>query len=357
MTSRFELLPRRPGPYRRHGLIAISELLVLICILAGLLWLGSQLMASTGESLSATADTKSSSERCVYRISLDQSGKRLWVYRPREGLKQIQLATKEVEQSLPFSAANQLVVSHDADGLTTVICDMEGNVTRHRAGEETLVAQINSFNDMPVDASVHGNVALCLSQCGRIVGWKRDDSGVQSVQFALPAGPPLLRIRILSSGDRVAAARSNGVVSFHDSVTGAVAGPELNVGAECTSFAWSDDDRLLAFTTVDGHLRVMRLAEQSIICEANVCSVASARPTSLVISPDSRLIAVAMNVRKDIQLLNMESGEVVGNLIGHDGIVRTMQFGPGSDCLYSGSYDGTVREWSVTSKLMIAVLD
>lgn len=355
----------RPGFLRvdpkrdpRPGLIAISEMLVLICILASLLWIGTQVMAAvTGDKLSAAGGTKGSNEHCVYRISLDQQGSRLWVYRPRESLTQVNLVTNEMEQSLPFSNGSQLVVAHSRDGLTTMICDMEGNATLHRIGEETLVNRIKPGNDMIVDACINHDIALCLSLYGQISGWKRGPGGVQPIRFDLPGGAPAIRLHISHAGCRLTVARLDGTVSFHDPVTGTIVEPEWNVGNECHTFAWSEDERLMAWTTAPGRLQVMQMADRRIIFDGDTGANSSVRPTSLVISPDSRLIALSLNIQKNVQLWNVESGEMIGNLNGHEGIVRSLQFSPNAERLYTGSYDGTVREWSLASKSVVRVVE
>ena len=358
MSFRPGILRDQPKRDPRRGLIAISEMLVLVCILASLLWIGTQVMAAvSGDYLAATVDTKGSNEHCVYRISLDQQGSRLWVYRPRQSLTQVNLVTNEVEQSLPVSNGSQLVVAHSRDGLTTMICDMEGNATLHRIGEETLVNRIKSGNDMIVDACINHDIALCLSLNGQISGWKRSPGGVQPIRFDLPAGAPAIRFHISHAGSRLTVARLDGTVSFHDSIMGTIVEPELNVGNVCVIAGWSDDERLMAWMTSAGRLQVMQMADHRIIFDGDTGANASVRPTSLVISPDSRLIALSLNVQKNVQLWNVESGEMIGHLNGHEGIIRSLQFSPNSERLYTGSYDGTVREWSLDLKSVMRVVD
>jgi WD40 repeat protein len=69
-------------------------------------------------------------------------------------------------------------------------------------------------------------------------------------------------------------------------------------------------------------------------------------PSSLVFSPDSRLMIIGQSDGR-ILLVDVETFDIVTTLEGHRGSVDHLVFSPNGRYLISGSADGTVRVWGV----------
>jgi WD40 repeat protein len=350
----------------RQGLVAVSEVLVMAIVVTGLFALASQLTIAINSDATSASKSNACSDRGVYRVSIDGDGRRMWVYRPREGIVHMELATSEIEQSLPLSGREISTVAHSRDGSTTLLCGLDGTAVMFCDGHDVEFAEVGQSSEMIVDAAVshNGSISLCITSTGKVLGWIREGSEVRNFVYNLPIGSPILRTGLNSAGTQLYVARIDGVVTFHSPETGSSAACELNVdekwraGGECTTFTWSDDERLFGLATSAGRVRVYELATGRVVCDGSVENAFSTtRPTTMAISPDGQRLAVATNTCTVISLWDLRSGEPTARLHGHDGIVRTLQFSPKSDMLYSGSYDGTIREWSMHSNSQLRILE
>jgi WD40 repeat protein len=351
----------------RGGFIALGEMACVVILLAGLFWLLCGFMAAiTNNPTSSSSQTSGCTDRCVYRMTLDREGRRLWVNRPREGIMQLNLATSGVEQSLPLMGMELAAVAHSRDGSTTLLSGIDGTVIRYRHGEIAGVAQVLLVDDVIADATVShdGEMAACVTTKGRVFGWSRSGADTPDIDYSLSPGARIVRIGFNGNSHRMYVARTDGTVSFHRPATGAPDGTDLlhqhDVGSktDCVAFAWSENGRLLAVACSDGHIETRDVATGRIIFEDTLrIGDVPTRPMSLAISPDGQWIAAAANHSPIIRIWNLQTGKPSGGLKGHVGMVRVLQFSPVGNHLYSGSYDGTIREWSLATNSELRIVD
>jgi WD40 repeat protein len=348
----------------RRGIIALSELVVMMSILVCLLWLGSLLVTSMKGGPLAAATTKACSIHSVFRISLIPANRSVWIYRPREGVMQVNLDSGEVERSLSNSHAAIAVVAHSADGSTSLLGMLDGSLALFQDGEDALTADCGEHEDQIVDAVIshNGSVVACATMQGQVFGWSL--SGGRMIPFAYRLEPHgvIMRLGMNPSGSTLLVASTAGRITFHDPATGVPNRAELTVddtwrkGEDCTVFAWSHDERVLGIGAASGCVRTYELATGRVTCEGTIeNSGVATRPTAIAVSDDGTQIAMASNTSPEISV--WIHGEYSGRLKGHDGIVRSLQFDPAGSHLYSGSYDGTVREWSMNDRSISRVVD
>lgn len=350
----------------RRGLVAISEVLVMVVALVGLFWLGSQLIASVANVPASAAKVSSCSDRRVYRILTEKDGQRLWVYRPNDGIVRIELATKEIDLTLPLSGIEVTAVSHSSDGSTTLLCGLNGSVMLFHGNQEAKTSRIAKENDFVLEAVVseNGSTAVAVAMSGQVIGWRQSSTEPEEFSYTLDDHSNIVRCSLDAAGTRLSVARQSGEVTFHEPTTGVAIGKPLPAdddwrqGAECIGFTTSVDEQYLGVVTSSGKLRVYDLASHEVVFQsAHAKSTSASRVTAFAISPDAKLIAMATNTTTEIQLWNLETGEHEQYLSGHSGIVRSVQFSPVMNRLYSGSYDGTVREWSLDSLKQLRIID
>jgi WD40 repeat protein len=70
---------------------------------------------------------------------------------------------------------------------------------------------------------------------------------------------------------------------------------------------------------------------------------------SLALSPDGSVLAVGYQ-DGSVRLWNMDNGEQLAVLKGHEGRVMSLAFSPDGTLLASGGTDGTVRLWGVVGE-------
>jgi len=329
-------------------------------MLASLFWMVTLLMAPVTDVANPLA-SKAISDRPVYQISLDRDGNRLWVYRRYSGVERMNLTTGDVDRSLPIEEMELAQVAHSRDGSTSLLCGMDGTLLLYRDGEETRLARIIQQNEMIVGASVSqdGAVAVCMTSRGQVHGWRRDGSEVREFAYDLPLESALLSIHLSSNGRQLFVAQHAGTVSSHCPETGIPDGIAIRIGEACVTHAWSADDRLMGAVTSTGKMAVYELPTGRIAFERLLddCRGAYDGNPVMVISPDGRNIAVTADFFRVIRIWDMKTGQPPRELLGHDGMVRTLQFAPSADRLFSGSYDGTIREWSLETYSQLRVVN
>lgn len=359
--------PARPNHHmplhRRHGLVAVNELLIVVAILGVMFWLVSQFIETTTDGPHAPGvRPDASSDRCVYRISLDDDQERLWIYRPREGLVQINLETKEIERSVLLTNGVS-TIAHSLDGQSTLVCGVDKTIVWSRHGETPLVTHLEEGIDMVIEAAVskHGETAACVSVSGKVSAWVKKGSETLELRLAINSKSNVAKIGLNPSGTRMFVGLFDGSVKFFDIDSEFTLVKEMRIdpkpGVECSMFVWSDDEQSLVSFDSDGTIRVHNVPTGELVMKSRLPqSGGYCRPMALVFSRDGRYVAMSTNVSPDIHVWDVETGRMTGELKGHLGIVRTLQF-PTPDRLYSGSYDGSVREWNLKTFSQAQVID
>jgi WD40 repeat protein len=101
------------------------------------------------------------------------------------------------------------------------------------------------------------------------------------------------------------------------------------------SVAVSCDGQILTIGSGDNIIRVLSLPTEELL--------RIVKGHSLAISPDGQTLATSQD--KTIMIWNLLTGELLCNLRGHSGSVRTLSFSTNGRLLASGSYDKTIRIW------------
>ncbi|MBD2504474.1 WD40 repeat domain-containing protein [Anabaena azotica] len=74
---------------------------------------------------------------------------------------------------------------------------------------------------------------------------------------------------------------------------------------------------------------------------------------AVAISPDGNNLAVGIRDNA-IKLWNVSNGQLIYNLIGHTGEVKTVAFSPDGKQIASGSQDGSVKLWNISTGKVIS---
>ena len=72
--------------------------------------------------------------------------------------------------------------------------------------------------------------------------------------------------------------------------------------------------------------------------------------TDLAIDPSAEVVCASSHDSFDIHLWNVQTGQLLDRLSGHEGPVSTLSFTPDGSTLASGSWDRTIRLWSIFSR-------
>jgi len=328
----------------------------MLIIVAGMMWLVCRVLEIVTDVPNAAATKRGLG---VHRIWVDHAEQYMWVYRPRDCIVQLNLATGNVEISLPAWGDEIAHVAHCNDGPTALVCGHDGTVTLHRDGEEQKVAKASSNAGLPLAPllSEDGSVALFVTALGHVRGWSRNGTDVREFNYATDSPSKALHAGLNSTGRRLFIARDDGVVSFYASETGVQDQTDLHVGVGCCACAWSEDEQLFVAVRRDGFFQVHLTETGRVHWEGHIGSRCDfCARNRLKVSPDGRLIAVSTNLNT-VAVWDLMAGKTVGQLCGHNGLVCTMQFSRDSRRLFTGSYDNTIREWSLESYAQMRIIN
>lgn len=72
--------------------------------------------------------------------------------------------------------------------------------------------------------------------------------------------------------------------------------------------------------------------------------------SAIAYAPDGTRLAVASSI--GIWIYDVETGETLDLLVGHNDVVHSIAFSPDGETVISGSPDGTVLLWELTPKFL-----
>jgi WD40 repeat protein len=125
---------------------------------------------------------------------------------------------------------------------------------------------------------------------------------------------------------------------------------------------FSPDGSFLAASTGKGTLLMWDIAKQMKGSVLTISSNDLVHINSIAFSPDGKLLATTgsndgHNIKYDLGLLDVASGETLFILEGHSSDTLRVNFNPDGQVLASTSRDGTVRLWDVETGKSLAILD
>jgi len=320
-------------------------------------------------SLKVSARTFSADRRAISHIRTGRpgagttGGRTRPDQRPSEGAVQIDTPTGETVRVLALAGLDISAMAHARLNATSLVCTSDGTLILFREGQEAHIVELKLDHEMIVDAAIsdHGEIAACVTTGGNVFGMRTTSGSIETFQMHVGGTLPVMRIGVSHTGSRLLVAMIDGTVSFYDAttlgLTRTLSPLEHYAGIEHVAFAWSDDERSLAVASANGLIHVIDLESETCVRTVRLNLPQSAsRMTALAISCD-RQVAVSSNTFFDILMLDMNTGLETGRLEGHTGIVRSIEFSPDEQRLYSGSYDGSVREWRPEGLQFVRMVD
>jgi len=336
--------------HRRAGLLAATEITVVVAVLAILYWAGSRLISLPDDEMAAhAAMSRACSDRPVYRLAMEETENRLWMFRSSQEVTGLNLTSGQVDKSRSSPGVPLTTVAHSRDGTTSLLVTQDHSICLNREGNDPVWEESSGESSMLVDAAVSndGSVALVASSHGTVRGWNVIDTRAEAFEYRLPNPQTLVRMCLDGDGLRLFAAFSDGSVSLHEAMTGKTLWDSLKMNRKCTAAVWSEDGRRIAVATADGAIELIdatsgrRVWHPKSDLQHELVYV-----TALAISPDGRWLA-AGGLSTRCLVWDVTAPDVVRKLSGHDGLVRAIAFSPHAESLFTGGLDGTVREWSL----------
>jgi WD40 repeat protein len=278
-------------------------------------------------------------------------------------------ATWEEEMVLSGESLSAISLAFNSDGSYLAVGNTTGEI------------QLWYVNLQRVDATLYGHDTwvnaldfspgdnFLVSGSGALYLANSDDGGDQTIRlwFVLPVSEareaivltpedePLgagLSASFSPDGALVAAGITNATVHLWG-VESKTEYAVLDEYAWCDDLIFTPDSSRILFAANDG-VRVWNI-ESAIETHGYIPEYVLIAPLeeeefifSLALSPDGEVLAVGYQ-DSTVRLWNMESGEQLIVLEGHEGRVVSLAFSPDGTLLASGGADGTVRLWGVAA--------
>ena len=150
------------------------------------------------------------------------------------------------------------------------------------------------------------------------------------------------------SGDRIITASDDGKIKVWDTASGfcIVTFTEHTSGVTACEFARRGN--VLFTASLDGSVRAFDLIRYR--CFRTFTAPKRLSFSSIAVDPSGEVVAAGSLDDFDVHIWSVQTGQLLDQLSGHEGPVSSLAFAPNGGNLISGSWDRTVRIWSVFSR-------
>lgn len=147
------------------------------------------------------------------------------------------------------------------------------------------------------------------------------------------------------SGDRIITCADDGKLKVWDTASGfcIVTFTEHTSGVTACEFAKRGN--VLFTASLDGSVRAFDLIRYR--CFRTFTAPKRLSFSSIAVDPSGEIVAAGSLDDFDIHIWSVQTGQLLDQLNGHEGPVSSLSFAPNGGNLVSGSWDRTVRIWSV----------
>ena len=354
---------------RRAGILVVKELMLLLICLVSLFSLGAKsldwLVVDDVHVAAHARLSRVASLNYVSRLATDREGTTLWICRPLRMVSQVNLESGETEQGIVTEGRKLSRIAHSQNNSTTLLVWAEGEAELYRHGllSSPISLLVRSRGEsFVIDAGVSadGTIAVFVSQNGEVQGWLDRESATEVFCYSLPTSSAVSRACLDPQGRRLFVAREDKTAGIHEVLTGVDQKSPLKLPAVCTSAVWSADGSSILVATQDGSISLLDAVSGQTQWQGKLNTTdlpKFAWADSIAISRDGTQVAAASSHSKLINVWNRNSAAAPHSLAGHEGVIRSLEFGHDSQTLYSGSLDGTVREWSLASYTQRRIID
>lgn len=150
------------------------------------------------------------------------------------------------------------------------------------------------------------------------------------------------------SGDRIITCADDGKVKVWDAASGfcIVTFTEHTSGVTACEFARRGN--VLFTASLDGSVRAFDLIRYR--CFRTFTAPKRLSFSSIAVDPSGEVVAAGSLDDFDVHIWSVQTGQLLDELSGHEGPISSLAFAPNGGNLVSGSWDRTVRIWSVFAR-------
>lgn len=147
---------------------------------------------------------------------------------------------------------------------------------------------------------------------------------------------------------RIITGSDDGLIKIWDLHSGFHIATFTEHSSAVTSSRYSKSGNILFTSSLDGSIRAWDMLRYRNFRTFTAPTRLSF--TDLAIDPSAEVVCASSQDSFDIHLWNVQTGQLLDRLSGHEGPVSTLAFTPDGGTLASGSWDRTIRLWSIFSR-------
>ncbi|KAG9880756.1 periodic tryptophan protein-like protein 2, partial [Aureobasidium melanogenum] len=189
-------------------------------------------------------------------------------------------------------------------------------------------------------------LAFGASQLGQLLVWEwQSESYILKQQGHFDS---MNSLTYSPSGDRIITCADDGKIKVWDVASGfcIVTFTEHTSGVTACEFAKRGN--VLFTASLDGSIRAWDLIRYRNFRTFTAPERLSF--SSIAVDPSGEVVAAGSLDSFDIHIWSVQTGQLLDKLSGHEGPVSTLAFAPNGGALVSGSWDHTVRIWSIFAR-------
>ena len=146
-------------------------------------------------------------------------------------------------------------------------------------------------------------------------------------------------------GQRVITTADDGKIKCWDTKSGFCIVTFTEHSSAVTACQFASKAHVLFTSSLDGSVRAWDLTRYR---NFRTFSAPTRLPfSSIAVDPSSEVVCAGSSESFDIYVWSIQTGQLLDQLSGHEGPVVSLAFAPAGDQLLSGSWDHTVRLWSI----------
>lgn len=235
-----------------------------------------------------------------------------------------------------FHASSSLLVTGFSNGIF-MLHELPGFSEIHKLS-------ISASNIDTVSINRSGEwLAFGSSNLGQLLVWEW-----QSESYILKQQGHFDNLNALTyspSGDRIITCADDGKIKVWDAASGfcIVTFTEHTSGVTACEFARRGN--VLFTASLDGSVRAFDLIRYR--CFRTFTAPKRLSFSSLAVDPAGEVVAAGSLDDFDVHIWSVQTGQLLDQLAGHEGPVSSLAFAPNGGALVSGSWDRTVRIWSI----------
>lgn len=150
------------------------------------------------------------------------------------------------------------------------------------------------------------------------------------------------------SGDKIITCADDGKIKVWDAASGfcIVTFTEHTSGVTACEFARRGN--VLFTASLDGSVRAFDLIRYR--CFRTFAAPKRLSFSSVAVDPSGEVVAAGSLDDFDVHIWSVQTGQLLDQLSGHEGPISSLSFAPNGSALVSGSWDRTVRIWSIFNR-------